>query len=199
MFSPFQILFLSALLHLTSASPSVPTYDETFPSTSNPATTSHQATSYLSLPDILASHQGYADGGLTPSSDQVSRGDCVVVCAMKPNELMQVMEQLSNYDGYQQYACAPSCSSDVQDEWQPVKSHKYERPQEKGASFGPRQFEPDSVVVTFRDIARPGQEGNTKRDGWTVSRGVSLACGDHNTQVYVGHSHLESLVHALLC
>jgi len=149
------MLPLRTLVTLTSLSfalpaPSPPSYDEQFPKGTNgkdKKIESHQTERYLDLAALQADPLEY---NIVPPAGEPDT--CVVVCAMKPHSAMNDMRtRLANKDGYRQYACAPSCHPDVEDTSQPIKGEsEYTKPTHEGARFSPEDFEPNTVVVTFR-------------------------------------------------
>jgi hypothetical protein len=149
---PFRTLIALISLSVALSAPSPPSYDEQFSKGTNgkdKKVESHQTERYLDLATLKADPLEY---NIVPPAGEPDT--CVVVCAMKPHSAMNDMRTGSaNKDGYRQYACAPSCHRDVEDTSQPIKGgSKYTTPLQEGAKFGPADFEPNTVVVTFRSV-----------------------------------------------
>ena len=147
---PLRILIALASLSFVVPAPSPPSYEEQFPKGTNgrdKKIESHQTERYFDLATLEADPLEY---NIVPPAGEPDT--CVVVCAMKPHLAMNDMRTGSaNKDGYRQYACAPSCHRDVEDTSQPIKGEsEYTKPPQEGAKFGPADFEPNTVVVTFR-------------------------------------------------
>lgn len=144
---PFHILLISLLSATSLAAPSPPTYEESFPkpkeSIADPYGKSSLPLRFLDLPALQASNDSVYH--LSPQKP----GTCVVICVMAPSPDWKLRYGNSAYDNYLQYACAPSCNKDIEDQGQPIKGDLEFPTIGDGEKLTLKDFPENAVVATF--------------------------------------------------